>query len=242
MYVKSVMSSYHLTLCRPLFSCKLINTSENVCSVLIPEPEGPILLAKNRDSETLVLPLLWVVLPYSKCFPTFKLWVLPRVFNQVGKRLGKTGGQITSTHSKQMSLIITFYIWSILMKVKEESEKLAWYSHSRRWFDRFSLTYHEVQPLCSMLFTPMSWKQVRTIIYTWMFIAALFTVAQVWDVLVKQCSKLSKPGFSNTWTMNFQVFQLVLEKERSQRSNCQHLYKYSWPSASLGSISIDSTN
>ena len=58
MYVKSVMSSYHLTLCRPLFSCKLINTSENVCSVLIPEPEGPILLAKNRDSETLVLPLL----------------------------------------------------------------------------------------------------------------------------------------------------------------------------------------
>ena len=30
--------------------------------------------------------------------------------------------------------------------------------------------------------------------------------------LVKSCSKFSKPGFSNTWTMNFQVFKLVLEK------------------------------
>ena len=31
-------------------------------------------------------------------------------------------------------------------------------------------------------------------------------------MLVKQCSKFSKPGFSNTWTMNFQMFKLVLEK------------------------------
>ena len=30
--------------------------------------------------------------------------------------------------------------------------------------------------------------------------------------LVKSCSKFSKPGFSNTWTMNFQVFKLVFEK------------------------------
>ena len=30
--------------------------------------------------------------------------------------------------------------------------------------------------------------------------------------LVKQCSKFSKPGFSNTWTVNFQIFKLVLEK------------------------------
>ena len=26
------------------------------------------------------------------------------------------------------------------------------------------------------------------------------------------CSKFSKPGFSNTWTMNFEMFKLVLEK------------------------------
>ena len=26
------------------------------------------------------------------------------------------------------------------------------------------------------------------------------------------CSKFSKPGFSNTWTMNFQMFKLALEK------------------------------
>ena len=30
--------------------------------------------------------------------------------------------------------------------------------------------------------------------------------------LAKSCSKSSKPGFSNTWTVNFQMFKLVLEK------------------------------
>ena len=30
--------------------------------------------------------------------------------------------------------------------------------------------------------------------------------------LVKWCLKFSKPGFSNTWTVNFQMFKLVLEK------------------------------
>ena len=30
--------------------------------------------------------------------------------------------------------------------------------------------------------------------------------------LVKKCLKFSKPGFSNMWTMNFQMFKLVLEK------------------------------
>ena len=31
-------------------------------------------------------------------------------------------------------------------------------------------------------------------------------------MLVKSCSKFSKPGFNNMWTMNFQMFKLVLEK------------------------------
>ena len=31
-------------------------------------------------------------------------------------------------------------------------------------------------------------------------------------MLVKKCSKFSKPGFSNTWTVKFQMFKLVLEK------------------------------
>ena len=31
-------------------------------------------------------------------------------------------------------------------------------------------------------------------------------------MLVKQCSKFSKSGFNSTWTMNFQMFKLVLEK------------------------------
>ena len=50
------------------------------------------------------------------------------------------------------------------------------------------------------------------------------TIAQ-WHsphMLVKQCSKLSKPGFSNTWTLNFQMFKLGLKRQRNQGSNCQH--------------------
>ena len=31
-------------------------------------------------------------------------------------------------------------------------------------------------------------------------------------MLAKQCSKFSKPGFNSTWTMNFQMFKLDLEK------------------------------
>ena len=31
-------------------------------------------------------------------------------------------------------------------------------------------------------------------------------------MLVKECSKFSKPGFSNMWTVNFQMFKLVLGK------------------------------
>ena len=30
--------------------------------------------------------------------------------------------------------------------------------------------------------------------------------------LAKRCSKLSKPGFNSTWTVNFQMFKLDLEK------------------------------
>ena len=30
--------------------------------------------------------------------------------------------------------------------------------------------------------------------------------------LVKECSKFSKPGYNNTWTVNFQIFKLLLEK------------------------------
>ena len=31
-------------------------------------------------------------------------------------------------------------------------------------------------------------------------------------MLAKQCSKFSKPGFNSTWTMNFQIFKLDLDK------------------------------
>ena len=37
--------------------------------------------------------------------------------------------------------------------------------------------------------------------------------------LAKKCLKFSKPGFSNAWTVNFQMFKLVLEKARDQIDN-----------------------
>ena len=33
-------------------------------------------------------------------------------------------------------------------------------------------------------------------------------------MLVKECSKFSKPGFSNTWTVSFLMFQLVFKKAK----------------------------
>ena len=35
-------------------------------------------------------------------------------------------------------------------------------------------------------------------------------------------SKSFKQGLSSMWTENFQVFKLGLEKQKNQKSNCQH--------------------
>ena len=39
--------------------------------------------------------------------------------------------------------------------------------------------------------------------------------------LAKECPKFSKPGSNSTWTVNFQMYKLDLEKAENQRSNCQ---------------------
>ena len=41
--------------------------------------------------------------------------------------------------------------------------------------------------------------------------------------LVKYCSKFSKSGFSSTWTMNFQMLKLVLEKARGTRDQIANI-------------------
>ena len=63
--------------------------------------------------------------------------------------------------------------------------------------------------------------------------------------LVKWCLKFSKPGFSNTWTMNFQMSKLVLEEEaeiklkhlldhqKSKRVPEKHLFLPYWVCQSL---------
>ena len=66
-------------------------------------------------------------------------------------------------------------------------------------------------------------------------------------MLVKQCLKFSKPGFSNMWIMNFQMFKLVLEKaeepkiklptsagsSKSKRVLEKHLFLLYWLCQSL---------
>ena len=42
--------------------------------------------------------------------------------------------------------------------------------------------------------------------------AQITTQLQSSHMLAKKCLKFSKPGFNSTWTMNFQMFKLVLEK------------------------------
>ena len=65
--------------------------------------------------------------------------------------------------------------------------------------------------------------------------------------LVKWCLKFSKPGFSNTWTVNFQMFKLDLEKaeepeiklptsawsSKSKRVPEKHLFLLYWLCQSL---------
>ena len=43
-------------------------------------------------------------------------------------------------------------------------------------------------------------------------IAQTTTQLHSFHMLVKYCSKFSKPGFSNMWTVNFLMFKLVLER------------------------------
>ena len=66
-------------------------------------------------------------------------------------------------------------------------------------------------------------------------------------MLVKKCSKFSKPGFRNMWTVNFQMFKLVLEKaeepeiklpnlldpQKSKRVPKKHLFLLYWRCQSL---------
>ena len=43
--------------------------------------------------------------------------------------------------------------------------------------------------------------------------------------LVKQCSKFSKPGFSNTWTENFRMFQAGFRKGRGTRHQIANVHR-----------------
>ena len=42
--------------------------------------------------------------------------------------------------------------------------------------------------------------------------------------LVKECSKFFKPGFKSTWTMNFQMFKLDLQKGRGSRDQTANIH------------------
>ena len=83
------------------------------------------------------------------------------------------------------------------------------------------------------------------------------TTAQLYSshTLVKYCSKFSKPGFSSMWTVNFQMFKLVLEKaeepeiklptsvgsSKKQESSRKHLLLLYWLCQSLWLCGSQST-
>ena len=66
-------------------------------------------------------------------------------------------------------------------------------------------------------------------------------------MLVKSCSKFSNPGFNNMWTMNYQMFKLVIEKaeepeiklltpagsSKKRESSKKHLFLLYWLCQSL---------
>ena len=80
----------------------------------------------------------------------------------------------------------------------------------------------------------------------------LLLIAQLHSshMLVKKCSKFSKPGFNNTWTMKFQMFKLVLEKaeepeiklptsngsSKKQESSKNHLFLLYWLCQNIDSV------
>ena len=43
-------------------------------------------------------------------------------------------------------------------------------------------------------------------------------------ILVKSCSKFSKPGFSEKWTVNFQVFKLKVREGRGTRNQIANIH------------------
>ena len=106
-------------------------------------------------------------------------------------------------------------------------EKVSFHSNPKE------VKWSEVTQLCLTLCSPMDYSLPRSSVH-WIFQARILewvaisfsksqkkavpknaqTTAQLHSshMLVKYCSKFSKPGFSNTWTMNFQMFKLDLEK------------------------------
>ena len=88
-----------------------------------------------------------------------------------------------------LSYIFAIYIYYIC--------KMYFKIYGRKWMKRQAIAISD------------GWH----IIYLYLCIGVK-TIAQLHSshTLVKYCSKFSKPGFSNTWTVKFQIFKLVLEK------------------------------
>ena len=75
--------------------------------------------------------------------------------------------------------------------------------------NHFQVQFSHGRPSCPWTWSSSSWHSLRKAIPK-----NAQTTAQLHSshTLVKYSSKFSKPGFSNTWTENFQMFKLVLEK------------------------------
>ena len=73
------------------------------------------------------------------------------------------------------------------------------------------------------VFIPISKKGNAKECSNYCTIALISHASKVMPQILQAFKASRLQGFSNTWTVNFQMLKVVLEKARNQRSNCQHL-------------------
>ena len=109
------------------------------------------------------------------------------------------------------------YCWSLAWRILSIVRDYFW-----MW-----TTVGQPQLMCNMCAQSLS--------HVWLFVSPCsidhqaplsmkFSQWEYWSGV--PCSKFFKLGFNSTWTENFQMYKVDLEKAENQRSNCQHPFDH----------------
>ena len=122
-----------------------------------------------------------------------------------------------------LTLSQTFWIPKAL-DLRKHHYKQSWW---RWWNSSWAISNHKrwcfkvLHSICQLFWKTQQWPQdwKRSVFFLiskkgFQIPENAQTTTQLYSshMLAKECLKFSKPGFSNTWTMNFQIFKLDLEK------------------------------